>query len=78
MSGQYHFGTHEQAIRPFVGLGYYESNVSDEELNPALTGGRHVGVGTPNGAIAWAGADFNINERWFARADARYIREIRT
>jgi hypothetical protein len=30
VSGQYHFGNAGQAIRPFVGLGYYESNVSDE------------------------------------------------
>lgn len=73
LSGQYHFGTHDQAIRPYVGLGYYQSNVNDEEFDPALTGGRHVGVGTPKGAIASAGVDFNINERWFARADARYM-----
>ena len=73
LSGQYHFGTHDQAIRPYVGLGYYESNVNDEQFDPALTGGRHVGVGTPKGAIASAGVDFNINERWFARADARYM-----
>ena len=73
LSGQYHFGTHDQAIRPYVGLGYYESNVNDEDFDPALTGGRHVGVGTPKGAIASAGVDFNINQRWFARADARYM-----
>ena len=73
LSGQYHFGTHDQAIRPYVGLGYYESNVNDEQFDPTLTGGRHVGVGTPKGAIASAGVDFNINERWFARADARYM-----
>jgi outer membrane protein len=73
LSGQYHFGTHDQAIRPYVGLGYYESNVNDEDFDPALTGDRHVGVGTPKGAIASAGVDFNINERWFARADARYM-----
>src|SRR5688572_4935807 len=73
LSGQYHFGTHDQVIRPYVGLGYYESNVNEEDFDPALTGGRHVGVGTPKGAIASAGVDFNINERWFARADARYM-----
>lgn len=69
VSGQYHFGTPGQAIRPFVGLGYYESNVSDEKLN-----GQHIGLSTPKGAIASAGADFNINERWFTRADARYMK----
>lgn len=73
LSGQYHFGTSTQAIRPFVGLGYYESNINDEQFDPAFTGGRHVGVGTPKGAIASAGVDFNITDRWFARADARYM-----
>lgn len=69
LSGQYHFGSPGQAIRPYVGLGYYESNVSDEKLN-----GQHIGMSTPKGAIASAGADFNINERWFTRADARYMK----
>lgn len=73
LSGQYHFGTSGQAIRPYVGLGYYESNINDEQFDPAFTGGRHVGVGTPKGAIASAGVDFNITDRWFARADARYM-----
>ena len=73
LSGQYHFGTSTQPIRPYVGLGYYQSNINEEEFDPGLTGGRHVGIGTPKGAIASAGVDFNINERWFARADARYM-----
>lgn len=73
LSGQYHFGTPAQPIRPYIGLGYYQSNINEEEFDPALTGGRHVGIGTPKGAIASAGVDFNINERWFARADARYM-----
>ena len=30
VSGQYHFGQASQPIRPFVGLGYYESNIDDE------------------------------------------------
>lgn len=73
LSGQYHFGTSAQAIRPFVGLGYYQSNINDERFDPAFTGGRHVGIDTPKGAIASAGVDFNITDRWFARADARYM-----
>ena len=69
VSGQYHFGQPGQAIRPYVGLGYYESNVTDESIN-----GQHVSMSTPKGAMATAGADFNINERWFTRADARYMK----
>lgn len=69
LSGQYHFGTPGQAIRPYVGLGYFQSNISDEKID-----GQHVGMSTPKGAVASAGADFNINERWFTRADARYMK----
>jgi outer membrane protein len=71
LSGQYHFGTPDQVMRPFVGLGYYESNFSNEDI---AGGGDHVGLETAKGAIATAGVDFNINERWFARADARYLK----
>ena len=71
LSGQYHFGTADQVMRPFVGLGYYESNFSNETIGGA---GAHVGLETAKGAIAPAGVDFNINQTWFARADARYMK----
>ena len=71
LSGQYHFGTADQVMRPFVGLGYYESNFSNESIG---TDDAHVGLETAKGAIATAGVDFNINQTWFARADARYMK----
>ena len=71
LSGQYHFGTPDKVMRPFVGLGYYESNFSNESIGGD---GAHVGLETAKGAIATAGMDFNINETWFARADARYMK----
>ncbi len=71
LSGQYHFGAPDRVMRPFVGLGYYESNFSNEDISG---GGDHVGLETAKGAIATAGVDFNLNERWFARADARYLK----
>ncbi|WP_374500919.1 OmpW family protein [Pseudoxanthomonas sp.] len=71
LSGQYHFGTADQVMRPFVGLGYYESNLSNETIGGD---GAHVGLETAKGAIATAGVDFNINQTWFARADARYMK----
>ncbi|KAF1729238.1 MAG: outer membrane beta-barrel protein [Pseudoxanthomonas sp.] len=71
LSGQYHFGTADQVMRPFVGLGYYESNFSNETIG---ANGAHVGLETAKGAIATAGVDFNINQTWFARADARYMK----
>lgn len=69
ISGQYHFGQSGQAIRPYVGLGYYEANISDEKD----ASGQHFGMSTPKGAMGTVGADFNINERWFTRAEARYM-----
>ena len=69
VSGQYHFGQTGQAIRPYVGLGYYESNISDEKD----ANGQHFGMSTPKGAMGTVGADFNITDRWFTRAEARYM-----
>ncbi|HEX7802408.1 MAG TPA: OmpW family outer membrane protein [Pseudoxanthomonas sp.] len=71
LSGQYHFRDADAVMRPFVGLGYYESNFSNEDIS---AGGPHVGLDTTKGAIATAGMDFNINSRWFARTDVRYMK----
>ena len=71
LSGQYHFRQADAVMRPFVGLGYYESNFSNEDIS---AGGPHVGLDTTKGAIATAGMDFNINSRWFARTDVRYMK----
>ena len=76
VSGQYQFGSADQTIRPFVGLGYYEQNFDGEKTE--ATGplaGQRVAVETGKGAMATIGVDANINERWFARADARYLHE---
>ncbi len=70
ISGQYHFGAADNVFRPFLGLGYYESNFSNEDIS---AGGPHVGLETAKGAIATAGLDFNINSTWFARTDLRYM-----
>ena len=69
LSGQYHFGTPDQTFRPFVGLGYYESNYSNESLSD----GSRLGIENAKGAMATAGVDLNINPTWFARADVRYM-----
>ncbi len=70
LSGQWHFGQAGQTFRPFVGLGYYESNFSNEDLAGA---GGAVGLETAKGAIGTVGVDMNINETWFARTDVRYM-----
>ncbi len=74
LSGQYHFGTSEQTVRPFVGLGYYEMNYDGETVEPtgALAGER-LGVETAKGAMATVGADVKLSEHWFARGDVRYL-----
>jgi outer membrane protein len=71
LSGQYHFRDADAVMRPFVGLGYYQSNFSNEDISGD---GLHVGLDSTKGAIATAGMDFNINSRWFARTDVRYMR----
>lgn len=70
LSGQYRFGTADSLFRPFLGLGYYESNFSNEDISGD---GLHVGLETARGPIATAGLDLNISDRWFARTDLRYM-----
>ena len=70
LSGQYHFGAADNTFRPFVGLGYHQTNISGEDVN---AGGDHVGLTSPKGAIGTVGVDVNITPTWFARADARYL-----
>jgi len=70
LSGQWHFGQPDNVFRPFVGLGYYESNFSNEDIGG---GGDHVGLTDAKGAIGTVGLDFNINPTWFARTDVRYM-----
>lgn len=74
LSGQYHFGGADKIVRPFVGLGYYESNYSGETAQSGgALAGRRIGVETAKGGMATAGVDLNINPTWFARADVRYL-----
>ncbi|MBB6365234.1 MULTISPECIES: OmpW family outer membrane protein [Xanthomonas] len=72
LSGQYHFGQADNVFRPFVGVGYYESNFSNEKL-AGLDADQHISLDTAKGAIGTVGVDMNINSTWFARADARYM-----
>ncbi|MFD0740166.1 OmpW family protein [Lysobacter koreensis] len=74
LSGQYHFGTADKTVRPFVGLGYYEANYDGETAEPSgPLAGQRIGVETAKGAMATAGVDVNITPTWFARADVRYM-----
>lgn len=76
LSGQYHFGTSDQIVRPFVGLGYYESNYDGETVEPTnVLAGHRLGVETAKGAMATAGIDVALSPSWFARADVRYMQD---
>ena len=72
LSAQYYF-TGSQAFRPFLGLGWHHSNVDREHTTGALDGTR-LGIETGEGPMGTIGMDFLVGERWFARADARYLR----
>lgn len=69
LSGQYHFGAADNTFRPFVGLGYHQTNFSDE----TVASGERLGIETTKGAVGTVGVDVNITPTWFARADARYF-----
>jgi outer membrane protein len=74
VSGQYHFRQGSDTIRPFVGLGYFQNNISDEDQDD--TGpyaDQHIGIGTAKGPMATLGVDLNFTPSVFARADARYL-----
>lgn len=73
LSAQYHFGAADNVFRPFLGVGYYESNFSNEKIDGLSDSGNHVALQTAKGAIGTVGVDMNINSTWFARADARYM-----
>jgi outer membrane protein len=74
LSGQYHFGTADKTVRPFVGLGYYQMNYKNETAQGGgPLAGQRIGVETANGPMATAGADVNLGEHWFARGDVRYL-----
>jgi len=75
LSAQYHFRDADATVRPFVGLGYFQSNISDEDqdsLGPYAD--NHIGMSTPKGAIGTVGVDLNFTPNMFARADARFLK----
>jgi outer membrane protein len=74
LSGQYHFGRADSSIRPFVGLGYFQSKISDVKSTDANLNQDLVKFESQKGGIATVGADFNINSNWFVRVDARYMK----
>ena len=74
VSAQYHFRDGNETVRPFVGLGYFQNNITDEDQdNIGPLAGDHIGIGTAKGPMATVGVDLNFTPGMFARADARYL-----
>lgn len=74
LSVQYHFGNADSVFRPFLGVGGFMTSQYEGQLTvpavPNVTGFK----GKRNtGYMGTAGVDMNINETWFARADARVL-----
>jgi outer membrane protein len=75
LSAQYHFRDGNAAVRPFVGLGYFENNIDKEDQdNIGPYAGNHIGMSTAKGPMATVGVDLNFTPHLFARADARYLK----
>lgn len=72
LSLQYHH-TFNDTFRPFVGIGYQETNYSREEGVGALQGS-NLGLRDGTGAIGTVGVDLLAGDTWFVRTDARYLR----
>ena len=74
LSAQYHFGTSDRIVRPFVGVGYFENNYDGETPEPsAALAGQRIAVETAKGPMATVGVDVALSPSWFARADMRYL-----
>ncbi|WP_407351382.1 OmpW/AlkL family protein [Luteimonas sp. R10] len=74
LSAQYHFGKAGSPIRPFVGLGYFQSKITHASSTNDIIDGELSEFSTQKGGIATIGTDFNVNKTWFARVDARYMK----
>lgn len=71
---QYHF-TPKSSIRPYAGIGLNYTHFWNESLN--ATGQSVLGsleLDDSFGVAGQVGVDMDINKRWFANADVRYIK----
>ena len=74
LSAQYHFRGGNEIVRPFVGLGYFQANVSEEDQDTVGPyADNHIGFGTASGPMATLGMDINVTDNAFIRTDVRYL-----
>ncbi|MBS7458000.1 OmpW/AlkL family protein [Coralloluteibacterium stylophorae] len=72
LSAQFHYPVNE-VFSPFVGVGYHQTNYDNEEGTGALAGSR-IGLSDGQGVMGTVGVDMHVNDTWFVRTDARYLR----
>ena len=73
LSAQYAFPQMAQRFRPFVGLGWQWTKVSDEQAAAGQPQLQPLQIHGDNGLAAVAGIDIALNESWFIRGDVRYL-----
>jgi outer membrane protein len=71
LSFGYQFLT-DQKFRPFVTAGYGWNLVSNEKTEGALAG-LGINVDDGSGLALGLGADYSFNEKWFFRADVKWM-----
>lgn len=62
----------DQKFRPFITAGYGWNLVSNEKTEGALAG-LGIDVDDGSGLVLGLGADYFINEKWFLRADVKWM-----
>lgn len=72
LSAQYHFNP-EGKLRPYAGVGVNWTLFFQEDTTGALAGSR-LSLDDSVGPAAQLGIDFDVGDRWFVNAEARFIR----
>ncbi|UHQ19413.1 outer membrane beta-barrel protein [Lysobacter sp. KIS68-7] len=73
VSVQHRFPTMAQRYRPFVGIGWQWTRVSNESLAPGYAELAPLQMHGDDGIAAVAGLDVDLGKNWFVRGDIRYL-----
>jgi outer membrane protein len=73
LSEHYAFPEMASRFRPFVGLGWQWTRVSDEHVAASQSQLQPLNIHGDDGLAAVAGIDIALNKSWFIRGDVRYL-----
>ena len=73
LSVHYAFPEMASRFRPFVGLGWQWTRVSDEQVAASQSQLQPLNIHGDDGLAAVAGIDIALNKSWFLRGDVRYL-----